>query len=266
MDISAFKAMQKKGWPVFASFEMFTGTSAPRLVSFAHVRSGEKVLDVACGTGVAGLAAARIGAHVTGIDLTPELLVRARENKAIAGVEMELLEADAEELPFPDATFDTVVSQFGHMFAPRPDVATKEMLRVLRPGGTLAFSTFPPELFAGALLDIVPRHMPRPPGAPPSPTEWGRPDVVVERLGNAVTDVRFDRDVIVIPALSVAHLRLFLERNIAPLMFAVQKLGETPEKLAGLRLEIDTLLANYFDPSRNALRQDYLLTRAIKRS
>lgn len=264
-DVSAFKAMQKKGWPVFASFEMFTGTCAPRLVAFAGVTSGQSVLDIGCGTAVAALTAARLGAKATGLDLTPELLARAKENAQIMGLDIELREGDAEELPFPDASFDVVLSQFGHMFAPRPDVTTREMLRVLKPGGTLAFSTFPPELFAGGLLDLVPRHLPAPPVAPPSPTLWGKPDVVRERLGDAVTDVRFDRDVIVIPALSVAHLRGFLERNIAPVMGAVQMLGNAPEKLAAFRKEFESLLGGYFDSSKNALRQDYLLTRATKR-
>jgi ubiquinone/menaquinone biosynthesis C-methylase UbiE len=110
-------------------------------VKFANVRAGQNVLDVGCGTGIVAITAARIGASVRGLDLTPELLERARENARIANVEIDFREGDAEALPFDDVTFDVVLSQFGHMFAPRPDVAMAEMLRVLKRGGTIAFNS-----------------------------------------------------------------------------------------------------------------------------
>src|SRR4029079_8419210 len=101
--------------------------------------------DVACGTGVVSVTAARAGATVSGLDLTPELLERARENARIGSFDVEFREGDVEALPFGDAEFDVVLSQFGHMFAPRPQVAIAEMLRVLKSGGTIALSTWPPE-------------------------------------------------------------------------------------------------------------------------
>ncbi len=133
--------MQREGWALFAPLETFTTMTAARLVSYAQVRAGQSVLDVACGTGVVALTAARAGATVRGLDLAPALLERARENAALAGVEIEFREGDAEALPCADASFDVVLSQFGHIFAPRPEVATAELLRVLKPGGTIAFST-----------------------------------------------------------------------------------------------------------------------------
>ena len=107
----------------------------------AKVKAGQRVLDVACGTGVVAVTAARAGAIVTALDLTPELLVRARENSKIAEVNVDWHEGDVEKLPFENAAFDVVLSQYGHMFAPRPEIAVAEMLRVLKPGGTIAFST-----------------------------------------------------------------------------------------------------------------------------
>jgi SAM-dependent methyltransferase len=172
--LAQFKENQKKAWSTFAPTELYTCQPAARLVVFADIKGGQRVLDVACGTGVVALAAARTGARVSGLDLTPELIARARENASIAGTEIDWHEGDAEALPFGDATFDVVVSQFGHMFAPRPEVATSEMLRVLKPGGTIAFSTWPPELYVGQLFGLVGRYLPPPPGVAP-PSKWGIP-------------------------------------------------------------------------------------------
>jgi 2-polyprenyl-3-methyl-5-hydroxy-6-metoxy-1,4-benzoquinol methylase len=148
--IAKFKETQRQGWKHFAPLEGLTTPPAARLVKWANVRSGQDVLDVACGTGVVAITAAQKGARVRGVDLTPELLEHARENASIANVEIDFGEGDAEALPFDDATFDVVLSQFGHMFAPRPDVVIAQMLRVLKPGGTIAFTTWPPELLIGS--------------------------------------------------------------------------------------------------------------------
>ena len=179
-----FKELQKQTWTGFAVLENFTGTCAPRLVRFAGIGRGTAVLDVGCGSGVVALTAARAGATVTGVDLTPELVAHARENASLAGLAIEWREGDVEELPFADGVFDAVVSQFGHMFAPRPEVAVGEMLRVLRPGGTVAFSTWPPELYTGRLFAMLGKYVltPPPSGVPPS-TQWGDPSVVRERPG-----------------------------------------------------------------------------------
>src|SRR6185436_18174314 len=158
--ITQFKANQKLAWANFALLENLTGTAAPNLVRFAGIRAGSQVLDVACGTGVVALTAARTGARVQGLDLTPELIARARENATLMRIEANFQEGDAESLPFPDASFDVVVSQFGHMFAPRPEVAIAEMLRVLKPGGTIAFATWPAELLVGASFKVVSKYMP----------------------------------------------------------------------------------------------------------
>jgi len=194
MDVlDGFKAAQKAGWAHFAPLQTFTTLTAAQLIRHARVSSGMRLLDVACGTGVVAVTAARAGAHVTGLDLTPELLVVARENARIAGVDIDWHEGDVEQLPFDTAAFDVVVSQFGHMFAPRPDVAIAEMLRVLKPGGTIAFSTWPPELCIGRMFTLIGRYMPPPPPGVAPPPAWGDPNVIRERLGTAVRDLVFDR-------------------------------------------------------------------------
>ncbi len=262
--IAKFKEAARAGWESFAPTEMATGSVAPKLVRFAGIERGMRVLDVGCGTGVVALTAARAGAWVTGSDLTPKLLERARENSAIMGLDVDWHEADAEALPYADAEFDVVVSQFGHMFAPRPEIAVREMLRVLKPGGTVAFSTWPPELLVGRMFALIGRYAPPPPPGASPPHQWGEPNIVRERLGNAVTDIFFDRDVMYFQILSVQHQRLFLESNVGPVGKLVEVLGRTdPARLATFRAELEQLMGQFFDDNR--IKQDYLLTRARKR-
>jgi len=259
----AFKASQKQGWAHFAPLEMFTTLPAARLVRFASVRGGQKILDVACGTGVVAITAARAGATASGIDLTPELLERARENSRIAGVDVDWREGDVEKLPFNDGSFDVVLSQFGHIFAPRPTVAVAEMLRVLKPGGTIAFSTWPPELFTGRMFRLVAGYMPPPPPGVSPPTQWGDESMIRERLGTAVRDVTFERDTMQVPALSPHHFRALTERTAGPVIKLIENLSANDSaKLAAFRREYDALAAEFFH--ENVMRQDYLMTRATK--
>jgi SAM-dependent methyltransferase len=261
--LTKFKQNQKEGWSNFIPVEAMTTTTAARLVSFAGIRSGQTILDVGCGTGVVAVTAAQRGAKVHGADLTPALLERARENAQIAGVEIDWREADVEALPFDDEKFDVVLSQFGHMFAPRPDVAIAEMLRVLKPGGTIAFSTWPPELLIGSSFSLVGKYMPSPPPGISPPPEWGDVAIVRERLGSKVKDIQFDRDRMLFPALSLKHYIAFLERTVGPMIKLVQSLGPTdPARLAEFRRAYEELARPYFE--NNLVRQDYLLTRATK--
>jgi len=262
--LARFKDAQKQGWAHFAPLETFTTPAAARLMNHARITAGARVLDVACGTGVVAITAALRRAQVTALDLTPALLDRARENAALAGVAVDFHEGDVEQLPFADATFDAVVSQFGHIFAPRPDVAIAEMLRVLRPGGTIAFSTWPPELFIGRMFALTARYMPPPPVPAAPPAQWGDPAVVHERLGDRVRDIVFDRERMLTSALSIAHYRTNSERTAGPLIKLVETLSASdPARLSKLREECQALIGEYFID--NQVRQDYLLTRATKR-
>jgi SAM-dependent methyltransferase len=264
MDVlDTFKANQRAGWAHFVPLQALTTAPAARLVKFADIQSGQRVLDVACGTGVVAVTAARRGAHVTALDLTPELLAVAHDNARAADVRIDWHEGDVEALPFEAAGFDVVVSQFGHMFAPRPDVAIGEMLRVLKPGGVIAFSTWPPELFIGRMFALTARYMPPPPPGVAPPPLWGDPNVVRERLGASVREIRFDRAMMSVPALSVRHQREMFERTAGPVLKLVEMLSATdPVKLSAFRTECEALAAEYFDD--NVLRQDYLMTRAVK--
>jgi len=258
------KKRQREMWASFAPTAMFTTPVAGHLVRFASISPGEAVLDVGTGTGVVAITAARAGARVTALDLTPELLEHARENARIARRDdIVWTEGDAEQLPYPDGSFDVVLSQFGHMFAPRPDVTVAEMRRVLKPGGRIAMATWPPEHVVGRIFAFVGRHSPPPPAGASPPPQWGNPATVAHRLDTGFDAPFFERGTMNFPALSVEHYRFFMERSVGPMQKLVEGLAGEPDRLAALRAEFDDLIGPYYFD--NVVHQDYLLTRARAR-
>jgi len=253
-----YKNRQREMWGSFAPAATYTTLVAGQLVKFAGIRPGENVLDIATGTGVAAITAARNGARVTGLDLTPALLEQARENSRIARTEeIVWTEGDVENLPYPDASFDVVLSQFGHIFAPRPEIAVAEIRRVLRSGGRFAFATWPPEHFVGRIFAFIGRHSLVPPIGEPPPL-WGIPAVITERLAGRFEAPFFARGIMSVPALSVEHCRMFLERSIGPMQKLLESLAADPKRLASIRSEVETVIQPYFRD--NEVHQDYLMT------
>lgn len=170
---------------------------------------------------------------------------------------------DAEELPFPDASFDVVVSQFGHMFAPRPEVAAREMLRVLKPGGTIAFSTWPPHSFPGRLFALVGSFAGPPPAGIAPPAQWGDPNTVRERLPG-VGDVLFRHQVMTFPTLSPQHWRHNTEQTLGPVRKVATALQQDAQRLATFRSELERLATEFFED--HSIRHEYLMTRGVKRA
>ena len=262
--MAEFKTKQRETWTLgnFGDMAVFTTPVAGHLVRFARVKDGHAVLDVGTGTGVVAITARNMGAKVTGLDLTPALLAQAKENEAVAGYDdIAWHEGDAEALPFADESFDVVLSQFGHMFAPRPEVAVSEMLRVLKPGGTVAFATWPGEQLIGRQFSLNAKYVPPPQGVA-SPVQWGDVATVRQRLGDNIKDLHMERGIMSIPALSPKHLRLFLETKTGPFVRTAQALQHDPAKLEAWRNEIDEVLGEYLHD--NVVRHEYLLTRATK--
>jgi ubiquinone/menaquinone biosynthesis C-methylase UbiE len=188
IDLAAVKARQQATWASgdFAEIATLIVPTAERLADAADLRAGSTVLDVACGSGNAAIAAARLGADVTGIDYVPSLLERARERAAAERIAVEFTDGDAEAIPFADETFDAAVSVFGTMFAPDHRQTAAELVRVTRPGGTIALASWSPDGFLGAMFRTIAGHVP-PPAGLASPMLWGTEDHLASLFGDAVS-------------------------------------------------------------------------------
>jgi SAM-dependent methyltransferase len=180
--------------------ETFLTPLGPRLVEACEIGAGERVLDVAAGTGNASLPAAATGASVVASDLTPELFEAGRARAAEAGVELEWAEADAESLPFEDASFDTVISSIGVMFAPHHQAAADELVRVCRPGGKIGLLSWTPEGMIGALFRTMGGFMPAPPPGVQPPPLWGGEGHLRELFGERVELERIERGLLDVTA------------------------------------------------------------------
>jgi SAM-dependent methyltransferase len=181
--IQQIKAAMRTSWMAgdFGVIAKTIAASGDAFIARLALAPGARVLDVATGTGNLAIPAARAGCIVTGVDIAPNLLVQARERAAAEGLTATFDEGDAEQLPYPDASFDAVVTMFGAMFAPRPEIVASELARVLKPGGTLAMANWNPASFTGAMFKLGSRHTPPPPGILP-PVLWGDDATVRERL------------------------------------------------------------------------------------
>lgn len=193
-DLPALKAKQKATWESgdFGQIARIIENVADDFMARQPFPAGARVLDAACGTGNLALVAARAGGVVSGIDFAANLIVQARARARGEGLSIDFQEADAEALPFAPAEFDLVVSMFGVMFAPRPQVVTAELCRVTRPGGHVALANWTPDGFIGKMFQIYKAHLP-PPAGVPSPLGWGDETTVRARLRNGFREVRLTR-------------------------------------------------------------------------
>jgi SAM-dependent methyltransferase len=205
---SELKARHRKMWASGdypGMVDTFLLPLGPRLVEACGIDSGMTVLDVAAGTGNAAIPAAKAGGEVTASDLTPELFDAGRHRAEAEGVQLEWAEADAENLPFEDESFDVVMSSIGAMFAPHHQEVADELVRVCRAGGTIGMLNWTPEGMIGALFKTMgPFAPPPPPGAQPPPL-WGSEEHMRELFGSRVDFRSIERDVLDITAFERAH-------------------------------------------------------------
>ena len=193
-DFGQLKERMRATWMSgdFGKIAEFAAAQAADFVSRIGIQPGMKALDVACGTGNLAIPAARLGAKVTGVDIAPNLLEQARQRAAAEKLDARFDEGDAERLPYSEGAFDIAMSMFGAMFAPRPELVAAELLRVCRPGGTIAMANWTREGFVGRMFATAGRHAPPPPGIP-APVLWGDEAVVRERLGGGCSEIKLAR-------------------------------------------------------------------------
>ncbi len=228
------------------------------LVACLGIQKGEDVLDVACGTGNAAIPAARTGARVTAVDLIPEMLDGGRTRAASAGVQVEWTEADAEELPFEDASFDVVVSTFGCMFAPRHEVVADELARVLRRAGRLGLYAWTPDGTIGEFFRIVGGHAPPPPEFVDPPLLWGDEDHVRELFEGTGVDLQFERGEVALANRSVADAVELYTTKLGPVAQA-RSLTEAEGRWPALRDDLTSLFERHNTSSTFSLPAQYLM-------
>jgi 2-polyprenyl-6-hydroxyphenyl methylase/3-demethylubiquinone-9 3-methyltransferase len=217
------------------------------VVKAAGISAGDRVLDVAAGSGNASIPAAETGASVVASDLTPELLAEGRRQATARGVELEWVEADVEALPFGDDEFDAVISVVGAMFAPHHQPTADEIVRVCKPGGTIAMINWTPEGLIGHLFKTMgPYAPPPPPGAQP-PALWGSADHVRELFGDRVTGLSLQRGSVDYPPLfaTAADLREYYKRTYGPIIGVYKSLAGDPDRAAALDRDFEALFNGY---------------------
>lgn len=263
-----FRARSRALWDAgdFGVIARYTADAAAEFVGRLGPRPGTRFLDLACGTGNVACPAARAGCRVTGLDLVGNLVAQARLRASAEGLDIAFVEGDVEQLPFADAAFDTVASMFGVMFAPRPEAAVAELLRVCRPGGTVALAHWTPDGLVGENFRIVARHVPPPRGAA-HPLQWGDEDTVRRRLGDGVSRVTFERRLARLrypfPPREVVH---FLRQFYGPTLRAFAALDA--EGQSRLHAELEDLFRRHNRSSEGSpcteLEAGYLEVRAIR--
>jgi ubiquinone/menaquinone biosynthesis C-methylase UbiE len=239
----------------------------PRVVEATGITAGQRVLDVACGTGNVAIRAAEAGARVVASDLTPEHFKAGRDEARQRGVELEWVEADAENLPFADGEFDVVTSSLGAIFAPDHRRVADELLRVSRPGGTIGMLNFTPEGLAGDFFGTLGTYMPPPPPGAFPPLLWGSEDHVRDLFGDRVTSLEMTRDTYVEQAASPRDYVELFTQTFGPAVAIRGALADDPSRAAAFDRDfLDfAVRANTGDPTAPAeYRYEYLLVIARK--
>jgi SAM-dependent methyltransferase len=263
IDVSGIKEGQRAMWTAgdYPEVSRRIASVAELLVERVGAQPGLELLDVATGSGNVAIAAARAGAKVTGLDLTPKLLDVARSRASAAGLEIEFLEGDAEELPFEPDSFDRVTSCFGAMFAPRQQVAAAELVRVARPGGTIGVTAWTPEGFIGASFRTSAGYLPPMPPELKPPVMWGDEAYVRSLFADSGAEVTCERRTVTWSGETPEAWLADDERMLGPAVMAKAALEPQGryEELRGKMLELYGAF-NEADDGSFRVQPEYLLT------
>jgi SAM-dependent methyltransferase len=263
IDMNAIKQGQRAMWASgdYPEVARRIESVAELLAERVGAGPGIEMLDVATGSGNVAIAAARAGADVTGLDLTPELLQAAGRRAAEAGLDVSFVEGDAEELPFEDGSFDRVTSCFGVMFAPRHRRAAQELTRVVRPGGTIAVTAWTSEGLIGSTFKVISSFMPQPPAELEPPVSWGSEEHVRDLFGESGAELALERRTVTFAHESPEGWFDYDERILGPAIMARAALepqgryGELRERMIELYRE-----ANEAEDGSFRAQAEYLLT------
>ena len=251
-DLAEVKQRQQKMWASgdFHAVATQIQPVADALCEAMDLQAGSRVIDVACGSGNAAIAAARCNCDVVGIDYVPSLLARGRRRAEAEGVTLLLLEADAETIPFPAGSFDAVLSVFGAMFAPNHPQAAAELTRVCRPGGKIGLATWRPDGFIGELLKVVAAHVPPPPGVA-SPILWGTEPYLRELFGGEIDDLVCTERTFTWRARSAEEFVDLFRTYYGPTLKAFEAVGDTGAD--ALHADLIDLVGRYAGTSNGPL-------------
>jgi SAM-dependent methyltransferase len=234
-------------------------------VDRAAIKPDDAVLDVACGAGNATIPAAEIAARTVGLDITPELIEAGKKAAAEAGVEIEWVEGDAQDLPFDNESFDVALSVFGCMFAPDHAKAAAELARVLKPGGRMVVAAWRPEGNVGQMFGTIGTHLPPPPEGFQPPPLWGTEDHAREIFDGTGMELDFEPTTVAFTAESADEFFAEFERDLPPIVMAKRRL-EPDGKWEALRSDLKRLYEESNDADDGTFRaaQEYVLIKGTK--
>jgi ubiquinone/menaquinone biosynthesis C-methylase UbiE len=264
--LNAIKEKQQKTWASgnYAVIGNQLVIMGELLCEAVDVHSGQKVLDVATGSGNTAISAARRYCDVTGIDYVPELIGHAKERAEAERLEITFEVGDAEDLPYPDASFDVVLSTFGVMFAPDQEKAADELLRVCRPGGKIGLANWTPDGWAGEFFRTVGKYVPTPPGIKPPPL-WGTEERLRELFGEEVSSLEVKRRSYLFRYPSVKHFVGHYRAYFGPIRKAFESLDEAGQESLARDLEELQGRWNTADDGTLVVPSEYLEVVAVRR-
>ena len=265
-NLTAIKDRQQRTWTSgnYARIGNTLVIMGELLCEAVNVHAGDKVLDVATGSGNTAISAARRFCDTTGIDYVPELIEHARKRAEVEGVEVTFEVGDAENLPYPDASFDVVLSTLGVMFAPDQERAAEELLRICRPGGKIGLANWTPDGFIGHMFRTLGKHVPPPPGIKPPPL-WGTEERLRELLGEGVASLEVMQRSYKWRYPSVGHFVEYFRTYYGPTLKAFESLDRDGQEALAKDLEELFERWNTSDDATLIVPSDYLEVIAVRR-